>query len=158
MKRKRGWKRSESIDGTEWAEQRANRVRKIKTKRTPIEKRGKKFANKLARRATPSERVFREKLLEIDIGFSFQKPFSNKGTLYIADFYIPNFALIIEIDGGYHNTEQQQIHDMLRDSWFKKLGYNIWRMTNEDAFKITIEEILYKFGTYKRILLPWPNK
>jgi ATP-dependent DNA helicase RecG len=158
MKSRRKWGKIKSIDGVEWEKQRENRVKKIKIKRTPIEKIGKRFANKLARKATPAERAFRNKLLEIAIGFSFQRPFSNKGTLYIADFYIPNFALIIELDGGYHNTEQQKIHDMLRDSWFKKLGYNIWRMTNEDAFAITTEEILHKFGSYKRIILPWPNK
>jgi len=121
-----------------------------KIKLTPIEKTGKKFAKELARKATPSEKQFKRKLLSINISFSFQKPFSNNKKLYIADFFIPSFSLIIELDGGYHNTEEQMQYDEDRDIWFKRHGFNVWRMTNEKSRKITKDEILAQLGKYKR--------
>jgi len=124
-----------------------------RNKLTPIEKTGKRFAHKLAHRSTPFERRFKIKLLAFNFNTCFQKPFSDKKTLYIADFYIPLFAVIIELDGGYHYTPEQQEYDAKRDKWFNGKGYNVWRLSNDDADKISPNEILRKLGTYKRVQL-----
>jgi len=118
---------------------------------TELEKVGKKFSRKLRHNVTYAERQFRIKLIATNISFGFQKPFSDNNFLYIADFYIPMFGLIIELDGGYHNTIKQEEHDSWRDRWFKRHGISVWRMTNEESFIITKEDILKQFGKYNRI-------
>ena len=122
-----------------------------KNKISSIERKGKRYAHELACKATPAERRFKTKLLAFNFNTCFQKPFTDKKTLYIADFYIPLFALIIELDGGYHNDKDQMEYDRIRDDWFNSRGYNVWRLTNDEADNISPNEILHQLGTYKRV-------
>lgn len=76
-----------------------------------------------------------------------QLPFLINGKLYYADIAIPSLKLIIEVDGGYHNTETQRIKDAKRDEDFKSIGYTTLRYTNEqvqskEGKKQIIQEIL----------------
>lgn len=41
----------------------------------------------------------------------------------------------IEVDGGYHTTEEQQLKDKEREEDFKKMGYDTLRFTNEEVNK-----------------------
>ena len=41
--------------------------------------------------------------------------------------------LIVEIDGGYHFTEEQQKEDITRQSWLEQKGYKVLRFTNEQV-------------------------
>lgn len=50
---------------------------------------------------------------------------------YIADFICINKGLIIEVDGGYHNENQQ--NDSLRTEALNKLGFEVIRFTNEEV-------------------------
>ena len=52
---------------------------------------------------------------------------------FIADFYCPLANLVIEIDGGYHQTEEQQRLDKEREERLQAKGYNILRFTNEQV-------------------------
>jgi very-short-patch-repair endonuclease len=117
---------------------------------TPI---GKKYRKELAKKATSAEIRFKRKLSTFNFNFNFQKPFDDGKKLYIADFYIPLFGLVIELDGGYHSTLKQQEYDHTRNEWFEKRGYNVWRMTNEQADAMSVDEIAKKLGTYKRLIL-----
>jgi very-short-patch-repair endonuclease len=79
-----------------------------------------------------------------------QKPFTdNKKRIYIADFYIPRYRLIIELDGGYHDTPERKKYDGERDRWFLNRGYQVWRMTNKESEVLTVEDISAKLSTYK---------
>lgn len=60
-----------------------------------------------------------------------QLPFLINGKLYYADIAIPSIKLIIEVDGGYHSTPEQQSKDKQRDEDFKSIGYTTLRYTNE---------------------------
>ena len=60
-----------------------------------------------------------------------QQPFIINKHLYYADIYIPSLKLVIEVDGGYHNTEEQKEKDKQRDEDFKSIGYTTLRYTNE---------------------------
>ena len=51
---------------------------------------------------------------------------------YIADFFFRNSMLIVEIDGGYHYTEEQMNADAIRQQWLEQQGYHVMRFTNED--------------------------
>jgi very-short-patch-repair endonuclease len=61
----------------------------------------------------------------------FQLPFLINGKLYYADISIPSIKLIIEVDGGYHSTPEQQAKDKKRDEDFKSIGYTTFRYTNK---------------------------
>ena len=50
---------------------------------------------------------------------------------YIVDFFFRTSMLIVELDGGYHFTEEQQKEDSIRQDWLEHMGYKVLRFTNE---------------------------
>lgn len=52
---------------------------------------------------------------------------------YIVDFLFRKSKLIVEIDGGYHFTEEQQKEDAIRTEWLESKGYKVVRFTNEQV-------------------------
>ena len=52
---------------------------------------------------------------------------------YIVDFFFRQSMLIVEIDGGYHFTEEQQRKDTIRQDWLEHMGYKVLRFTNEEV-------------------------
>ncbi len=51
---------------------------------------------------------------------------------FIVDFVCLDHQLIIEIDGKYHETDEQKKADELRDDFLKELGYRTLRFSNEE--------------------------
>ena len=67
---------------------------------------------------------------------------------YIVDFFFRKSMLIVEIDGGYHSTEEQQREDAIRQDWLEHMGYRLLRFTNEEVLFDTdkvIEKIKLNF-------------
>ena len=63
---------------------------------------------------------------------------------YIVDFYCPEAALVIELDGGQHFHGEVKERDALRDSFFKKRGLRVLRFDNHQVLKnseVVLEEI-----------------
>lgn len=56
---------------------------------------------------------------------------------YIVDFFFRESLLIVEIDGGYHYTEQQQAEDTIRQCWLESMGYVVLRFSNEQVLSDT---------------------
>ena len=56
---------------------------------------------------------------------------------FIADFYCHQAKLIIEIDGGYHNSPEQFSYDLNRDAELVELGLKVIRFTNKQVFNDT---------------------
>lgn len=52
---------------------------------------------------------------------------------YIVDFVDLSKRLVIEIDGTYHNTPEQQTADALRSQYLSKQDFLVLRFTNEDV-------------------------
>ena len=52
---------------------------------------------------------------------------------YIVDFFFRRSQLIVEIDGGYHTTEEQQESDAIRSEWLESKGYTVIRFSNEQV-------------------------
>lgn len=50
---------------------------------------------------------------------------------YIADFYVPAWKLVIEIDGSFH--EQRADYDRRRSEWLREQGYRVIRLRNDDV-------------------------
>lgn len=52
----------------------------------------------------------------------------------IVDFACLSKSLVIEIDGGYHDTEQQKQEDANRTEWLEQQGFSVIRFTNDEVF------------------------
>jgi very-short-patch-repair endonuclease len=60
---------------------------------------------------------------------------------YIVDFYCPERALVIEVDGDSHYTDDAQEYDRIRDEFMASLGLSLLRFSNADIMK-NIEGVL----------------
>lgn len=99
-----------------------------------------KFACERKVKATKEELEVLEQMEELGIpNIEFQKPVFIKDKngkpykFYIADFLDTKNKIDIEIDGGYHTTEEQKMKDSIRDDDFRKMGYVILRITNDEV-------------------------
>ena len=79
---------------------------------------------------------------------------------YIVDFFFRSSLLIVELDGKYHFTKQQQEADAIRQTWLEQQGYKVLRFTNEailfDTAK-TIATIKRYLQTINKPLPPRPS-
>lgn len=62
---------------------------------------------------------------------------------YIVDFFFRKSMLIVELDGGYHFTEEQQKEDAIRQDWLEHMGYKVLRFTNEEVL-LNTESVISK--------------
>ena len=62
---------------------------------------------------------------------------------FILDFYCHDARLVIEVDGGYHNDEDQQVYDEGRTQELMEMGLEIIRFTNNEV-ESNIEEVIEK--------------
>lgn len=102
---------------------------------TCIIERAKKFREDLIKKQTKSEVQFKAYLKSHGIKYDFQKIFychtNNKKIFFIADFYLNEGNIVIEIDGGVH--EDRKDYDKKRTSVLKKNGIKtVYRFTNEE--------------------------
>ncbi len=56
---------------------------------------------------------------------------------YICDFVCFEKKLIIELDGGHHQQEQQHQHDHVRTQWLRTQGFRVIRFWNHEVLKNT---------------------
>ncbi|MBQ3011516.1 MAG: DUF559 domain-containing protein [Oscillospiraceae bacterium] len=52
---------------------------------------------------------------------------------YIADFYIAEKRIVIELDGSQHYEDDAKIADSQRDAYFASLGITVLRYSNADV-------------------------
>jgi very-short-patch-repair endonuclease len=52
---------------------------------------------------------------------------------YIVDFYCPECALVIELDGDSHYQEGAQEYDAIRDEFMRSMDLQVLRFTNVDV-------------------------
>ena len=52
---------------------------------------------------------------------------------YIVDFFFRKSKVVVELDGGYHFTEEQQKEDAVRQEWLEQQGFKVVRFTNEQV-------------------------
>ena len=112
----------------------------------------KRFVRELQQKATPAENRMRRMLSEHRVKYVFQKSFPIKwfehkkgkkparrfdGQFYIADFYLPHSATVIEIDGDIHATLNGNIRDSKRTKEILdnvKMVQFLLRFHNNDVF------------------------
>jgi very-short-patch-repair endonuclease len=78
--------------------------------------------------------------------FNRQEPIGK----YVADFICHKARLIVEIDGGYHFHEN---NDLLRDSWLESQGWHILRISNHEVRR-DIGMVSDKIAMALRMYLP----
>ena len=54
---------------------------------------------------------------------------------YIVDFYSPKANLVIELDGGQHNSEAGKARDRTRDDVLSEMGIQVLRYSDRDVFE-----------------------
>ncbi len=57
---------------------------------------------------------------------------------YITDFVCLKKKLVIEVDGGYHDTPEQKAYHEARTKYLESDGYNVMRFTNKEVSKNVI--------------------
>src|SRR5687767_10604624 len=89
-------------------------------------------AKKLRREMTPAEKILWKELRTNKLNrLHFRRQQIVHG--YFADFYCHQHELIVEVDGGIH--EFQQDYDAKREGYLMTLGFRIIRFTNEEVTK-----------------------
>lgn len=82
---------------------------------------------------TWAEKQVRNILQSKQVKFEEEKAFitdREKEYFQMADFYIPDWKIVIEVDGLYHNEEAQQYRDKKKDEWYRGQGLKVFRITN----------------------------
>ncbi|MCB0196359.1 MAG: endonuclease domain-containing protein [Anaerolineae bacterium] len=91
---------------------------------------------------TPAETALWERLKNKQhhgLKFRRQHPIHH----FIVDFYCHAHQLIIEVDGGIH--EQQQDYDEARTEWLTQRDFNIIRFSNEEVLS-NMKAVLQKIA------------
>ena len=106
------------------------------------------FANakQLRERLTAAESALWDKLKGNQfyrLKFRRQHPINK----YIADFYCHELKLIIEIDGGYHESEEQINIDLEREKILAYNNYKVVRFSNKDV-ENNINSVLLKLSEF----------
>ena len=97
------------------------------------------FAQENRKFQTDAERLLWDRLSSNKLGVSFRK--QHIIGCYIADFICLSRKLIVEVDGGYHSQEEQEIKDYLRTEQLEKMGYKVIRFKNEEIYN-NISDVL----------------
>jgi len=93
-------------------------------------------ARSLRKEMTEAERRLWRRLRLIEMPsthFRSQVPIGN----YIADFCCHAATLIVEVDGGQHNDDEEAERDKIRTAWLNERGYRVLRFWNNDVLNST---------------------
>lgn len=118
-----------------------------------------RYAEENRRNATPAESALARVLNRMDGGrlrgrFVAQWAFGGK---WILDVYFPELRLGFEVDGGYHDQQEQQQRDRQKERDCADIGIMLIRFSNEeivatgdDALRAKIQDALYQAGVRRR--------
>jgi len=92
-----------------------------------------KRASRLRKDQTSAEKIIWQRLRRRQIGglrFRRQHPINS----FIADFYCHEAKIVIEIDGGIHDDQEQKQKDIARQEIITDFGIKVLRFKNEEIF------------------------
>lgn len=93
----------------------------------------KEFAEKMKKNPTEAEALLWRHLQGRVNGFRFRRQYIIGD--YIADFVCLPLGLIVEVDGGYHNSGGMIVHDAIRSEELNNMGFDVIRFTNEEVIQ-----------------------
>jgi very-short-patch-repair endonuclease len=99
------------------------------------------ISTSLRNNLTNAERRLWKRLRLKHLGYMFyrQRPIGE----YIVDFYCPKARLVVEVDGGWHFTEETAGNDKIRDAYLRNLGLYVVRFSNSEVLKHTDKVVLF---------------
>lgn len=100
------------------------------------------MAKQLRFKTTEAEKILWEHLKEKKLNnfrFRRQHPIYQ----YIADFYCHNVKLVVELDGGIHDSEENRKNDINRDYIMRNFEIEVLRFSNNEVYQ-NIEQVLEK--------------
>ena len=90
-------------------------------------------ARKLRRAMTPSETLLWSALRGNKLGFKVRR--QHPVGPYVADFFVRDSGLIIEIDGSPHDFGDRPERDERRDRYLNERGYRVLHLIASDVMK-----------------------
>lgn len=100
------------------------------TVHTPVQY---ELARMMRKDYTEAEDVLWQLLRNSQLGVKFRR--QHPVDSYIVDFISLQDKLIVEIDGGYHDTEEQKKYDEDRTRILKEIGFDVIRLSNAEVIK-----------------------
>jgi len=95
---------------------------------------------------TGPEKVLWKALRKIGLHIRRQAPIGK----YIADFACHEACIVIEVDGGWRDLPEKQLHDSIRDDWLKSEGYVVLRFRDQHV----LNDLSDVIETIKKTLPP----
>ena len=89
------------------------------------------LAKQMRKEHTEAEGKLWEVVRDSKLGYKFRR--QHPVDKYIADFICLQEALIVEVDGGYHSTEEQKLYDEERTRVLNTIGFEVMRFSNEEV-------------------------
>lgn len=90
---------------------------------------------------TKSEERILILLKKLKYSFVFQYPLFDEWFFLIADFYLQEKRIMIEIDGFSHQNIISKRKESKRRKWLRKQGIEVLRIKNEATIKMTTKEL-----------------
>ncbi len=95
----------------------------------------KEYGRTNRKKSTEAENILWQRLRNNQLGAKVRRQHTIQG--YIVDFTFLEVKLVIEVDGEYHNDEEQKIYDNARAKFMNQFGLELLRFTNEQVIKDT---------------------
>jgi very-short-patch-repair endonuclease len=118
-------------------------------------------ARELRSNQTPAEGLFWEAVRNRKCeGMKFQRQYpilhddTGRETYFVADFCCPALRLVVEIDGGIHDAQEEE--DLHREEIIRNSGYQVMRFTN-DEIENNLSFVLQRVADAIRSLKPAPH-
>jgi 5-methyltetrahydrofolate--homocysteine methyltransferase len=113
------------------------------------------LAKEMRKEPTPAETLLWEHLRRKNLqGYKFYRSYPIGR--YIADFCCPERKLIVELDGGIHETERNIAYDMIRDKTLYCEGMLVIRFKNEAVIS-DIDSVLDNIASVLSSNFPLPQ-
>ena len=104
-----------------------------------------KNAKELRKNLTVAEMHLWSRLNKSQLGVRFKR--QHPINVFIADFYCHKYKLVVEVDGEYHNNEEQLESDKRRTAALEGFGITVIRFTNEEVMN-EIDRVVEEIKKY----------
>lgn len=95
----------------------------------------------MRKRFTPAEAILWSVIKSKNLKYKFRRQYSIGR--YVVDFYSPELKLVVEVDGGYHKSQDMKEYDPIRQEFIESLGLKVLRFSDEEVAK-SLTKVLNK--------------
>jgi very-short-patch-repair endonuclease len=110
----------------------------------------------LRKNPTEPEKRFWQALRGKQLGVKFRRQHGIGH--YVVDFYCPEWALVVELDGDSHFNADVQASDAKRDAYLRSLGLRVLRFTNLEIMRNLDGVLLRVMQSNPTPTLPLPGE